>query len=92
MVEVRNGCYPSDAADWTGSQPGWLNAMPSGMQPYVNQWLYGPQVATVLLPRGWQEAPDVTRIYIVAALLPDVAGPIRVPRFAARTTRPAARR
>lgn len=62
MVEVRNGCYPSDAADWTGSQP------------------------------GWQEAPDVTRIYIVAALLPDVAGPIRVPRFAARTTRPAARR
>lgn len=38
---LANACYPPDAPDWTGSQPGGPNAMPSGMQPYVNQWPYG---------------------------------------------------
>lgn len=38
---LANGCYPPDAADWTGSEPGGPNAMPTGMQPYLNEWPYG---------------------------------------------------
>lgn len=38
---LANGCYPSDAPDWTSGEPGGPAAMPPGMQPYVNEWPHG---------------------------------------------------